>query len=106
MLLFFGGGHRQFYKAELCGRVIHTLGGFAVVVGLGPENVGDEGLRVAVVEREPTGLDLDHKFVAREEDVVCGGKRESVEERSVARGGFWIFETFAVAAAENVRGDH
>ena len=49
------------------------LGGFLVVGGLGEEDVGDEGLGVAVVEGEPCGLDLDHDAVAGEEDVVGVG---------------------------------
>jgi len=65
--------------------VVDALGGFFVVVGLGPENVGDEGLRIAIVKGEPAGLNLDHYFVARQENVICGGQREAVDERCVAR---------------------
>ena len=86
--------------------MIDALGGFAVVGGLGPENVGDEGLRVAVVEREPAGLDLDHDAVAGKEDVVGVGKIEAIEQRLVGGDGLGSFEAFAVAAAENVGGDH
>jgi len=37
--------------------VVNALGGFAKVGGLGPEDVGHERLRIAVVQREPSGLD-------------------------------------------------
>ena len=47
-------------KLPWSGRVIDALRGFLKVAGLGPEDIGDEGLRVAVVEREPARLDLHH----------------------------------------------
>lgn len=40
------------------------------VVLLGFENVLDPGLRIAVDERKPTALDLDHQPVAGLERVV------------------------------------
>ncbi len=47
--------------------------GFGLVGGLrGGHDVGDEGLRVAVVEGEPGGLDFDHDAMAFEEGVVDG----------------------------------
>ena len=86
--------------------MVDALGGFAVVGWLGPENVGDEGLGVAIIEREPTGLDLDHDAVAGQEDVVNVGKIEAIKERFVGSDWLGCFEAFTVAAAENVSGDH
>ena len=60
VIFLFGGGYGQFDEGLLGWGVVDALGGFFVVVGLGPEDVGNEGLRVAVIKGEPTGLDLDH----------------------------------------------
>src|SRR5512137_1479801 len=57
-------------EARLPGRVVHPLGGLAVVGGLRPEDALDEGLGVPVVEREPARLHLHHDAVTRAEDVV------------------------------------
>src|SRR5688572_8812687 len=64
------GHDGQFNKACLFSAVIDSLRGLFVIAGFGPENIGDERLRVPVVEREPTGLDLHHEPVPREENVV------------------------------------
>src|SRR5277367_4273823 len=93
-------------ESGLGGRVVDALRGFAIVGGLGPENIGDEGLRIAVVEREPTGLDLYHDAVTRQEDVIGIGKIEAVKERLVGGDGLGSFEAFAIPAAKNVGGDH
>ena len=42
-------GDGEFDVGGQVGGVVDALGGFFEVLGLGPENVGDEGLRVAVV---------------------------------------------------------
>jgi len=69
----------------------------AIVGGL-PKDVGHKRLWITVVEREPAGLDLHHDAVAGQEDVVCGGKSEAIEQRLVGRDGLGCFEAFAVAA--------
>ncbi len=86
--------------------MVDALGGFAIVGGLGPENVGDERLRIAVVKREPARLDLHHDAVAGQEDVIRGGQREAIEKRLVWHECFGSFKTFAVAPAENIGGNH
>ena len=75
-----GCDDRQLDGAGFARRMVDALGGFPVVLRLGPEDVGDEGLRVAVVEREPARLDLHHDAVAGQEDVVGGGQGEAVGE--------------------------
>ena len=35
------------------GRVVNTLYRFAIVPRLGPEDIGNEGLGIAVIERKP-----------------------------------------------------
>jgi len=96
----------EFDEGGLAGGVVDALGGFAKIGGLGPKGVRDESLRIAIVEREPGGLDLHHDAVAGQKNVIGGGEREAVEERLVWREGFRRFETFAVVAAKNVGGDH
>ncbi len=54
----------QLYVAGLIWIVIDALRRFLVVAWLCPEDIWDEGLWVAVVEREPAGLDLYHYSVA------------------------------------------
>src|SRR6266704_6935332 len=66
---------RQLDKGCLAGGVIDALGGFAKVAGLGPENVGNESLGIAVVQRKPARLDLHHDAVALQEHMICRGKR-------------------------------
>src|SRR5260370_38729341 len=78
----------------------------AIILWLGPEDAWDEGLRIAVVEREPAGLHLHHDAVAGQKDVVCGGQVEAIELRLSRSDWFRVFEAFTVASAEDVGGDH
>ena len=71
--------------------MVDALRGFAVVGGLGPENVGHESLRVAVVKRKPARLDLHHDAVARQEDVVGVGEIEAIEQWLVGGDGLGSF---------------
>src|SRR6266850_6866221 len=82
-------------------RVIDALRGFAKIALLGPEDIGHESLRVAIVKREPARLDLHHDTVARQEDMIRGWQSESVEQRNVGSNWFRHFQAFAVAAAED-----
>src|ERR1700730_10947864 len=86
--------------------MVDALGGFTIVAGFSQEDVGDEGLRVAVVEREPTGLDLDHDAMTGKENVVRVWQREMILQRRVGGDRFWIFEAFAVTAAKDIRRNH
>jgi hypothetical protein len=49
-----GDNYWEFDEGGVGWGVVDALGGFAIVGGFCPEDVGDEGLRIAVVEREPT----------------------------------------------------
>ena len=75
--------HRQLDEARLAGRVIDPLRRLAVVRRLRAEDVRHEGLRIAIVEREPARLHLHHDAVARQEDVVRRRQREAVRQRLV-----------------------
>src|SRR2546429_3240716 len=83
--------------------MVDALSGLAIVTRLGPENVGNERLGIAVVEWKPGGLDVDHDAVAGEEDMICVGKREAIKERLVGGNGLGRLKTLAVAAAETLR---
>src|SRR5690349_10343176 len=87
------GDQWQLDESGLAGRMVDALGGFAIVGGLGPENVGDEGLRIAVVEWKPARLNLHHNAVAGQEDVIRRGKREAIEQRLVRGKCFRCFKT-------------
>jgi hypothetical protein len=65
VLLPSGRDDGQLDGASLGRGVVDALLRFAIVGGLGQENVGDVRLRIAVVEGEPAGLDLDHDPVTR-----------------------------------------
>ena len=54
-----------------------------VIAGTGPEDIVHKRLRVAVIEREPAGLDLHHDAVAGQEDMVGDGQGEAVAQRQV-----------------------
>ena len=56
---------RQFEKALFAGAVINALHGLLIILRLGKEYIGNESLRVSVVERKPTGLHLNHDAMAR-----------------------------------------
>jgi hypothetical protein len=62
--------NRQVDVARGFGLVKYPLRGLHVIRGLGKEDVGHKGLRVAIVEREPARLDLHHDPVAGQEYMV------------------------------------
>src|SRR5580704_536443 len=95
--LLAGGDQRKFDEAAVSGAMVYALSGLAIIGRLGPEDVGHEGLRVAVVEREPARLDLHHDAMAGQEDVVGVGEIEAIEKRFVGGDGFGSFKAFAVA---------
>src|SRR5437870_12331721 len=63
---------RQLDKACLTGRVIDALRCFSVIFRLGPEDVRNKCLRIAIVKWKPTRLNLDHDPVTRQKNVVRG----------------------------------
>ncbi len=96
----------QFDEAGIAGRVIDPLCCFLVVLHLREENVANERLRIAVVQREPSGLDLHHDAMSWKENMVRMGQPEFIKERLTRRDRFRGFKTFAISAAKDVRGHH
>ena len=82
--------HRQLDEARLAGGVVDPLRRLPVIARLGPEDIGDEGLRIAVVQREPARLDLHHDPVPRQENVVRRRQGEAVQQRLVAAIGLGV----------------
>src|SRR5713101_1692729 len=74
--------------------VIHALGGLHKIRRLRIRNV-DEGLRVAVGEREPRTLNLHHDAVPAPESVVDVLHREADLLNLAGSEGLWLFETVA-----------
>ena len=74
---------RQLDETGLARRMVDPLCGLSIVTRLRPEDVGHEGLRIAIVKREPARLDLHHDPVAGQEDVVRGRQIEFVDRKSV-----------------------
>src|SRR5215467_4790076 len=96
---------RQFDEAYVPGLAEDSMFGLSEIARLGPENVRHERLRVAVVEREPAGLNLHHDPVPRQEDVVRRRQRERILQRRVRRNRLRIVEALAVATAKDVHRD-
>jgi hypothetical protein len=71
--------HRQLDVRRLGARVEDALGCLLMVARLGEKDVGNEGLRVAVVEREPARLDLHHDPMAGLED--AGARKAEAQAR-------------------------
>src|SRR5207244_446386 len=63
-------------------------------------------MRIAIIQREPTGLNLYHDAVSGEENVVRCGQVETVDQRFVGRQRFRSLRALAIAAAKDVSGNH
>ena len=81
-------------------------GGGFVVAGFGGHDVGNVGLRIAVVEGEPCALDFDEQGVALFEDVVYVVQAPVKLGDFAGLDGFWFVEAVAVAAAEDFHVGH
>src|ERR1035437_2129341 len=88
-------------REDQVGVGVNALGGGVEVGRSGGHDVGNEGLRVAVVEGEPSRLDLDYDFVAPEKGVVRGVEAEFVFFELVGGDGRRVIEAGAIAAAED-----
>jgi hypothetical protein len=87
---------RQLDIAGVGGRVVDALLGLLVIAGFGEHHVGYEGLRVAVIEREPCRLHLHHDAVAGPEYVVRGGQIELIRQGRVGLDRLGDGEAFAI----------
>ena len=70
--------HGQLERGVVAGAGVDGDGRGFVVRGFGLHDIGHEGLRIAIVEREPGALNFDHDGVAGFEDVVYIVKAELV----------------------------
>src|SRR5215469_10502803 len=86
--------------------MVHALDGFAVVLRFSPEDIRHKRLRVTVVQREPTRLDLHHHAVSRQEHMIGIWQGEAIDQWLAALNGLGILQAFAIAPAENIRRDH
>jgi hypothetical protein len=67
---------------------IDALGGFGKIVGRCGHNVGQELLRIAVVEGKPRALNLNLDAMTFEKRVIGGVEAEAIFEELVSRDGF------------------
>src|ERR1700751_3342659 len=81
------------------------LGGF-VVGGAGSHDVRDERLRIPVVERDPTTLDLHHDPMSFKENMVGAVQAVAVLEGRVGRDGLGMLVACAIAATKDLIGNH
>src|ERR1700733_14347968 len=77
-------------------------GRLAVVRRLRPQRVVDEGLRIAVVQREQGRLDLHHYPVTGQEGVVLIRQGEAIALRLAGRYRRRMLEAGAITAAEDI----
>lgn len=96
----------EFDETRVVWRMVNPLDSSPVLSRLGKKDVGYEGLRVSVVEREPARLDLRHDPVAWPEDVIRRGQGKAVQEWRIGRDGFGVLEALAIATAKNIGRDH
>src|ERR1700733_11788448 len=94
--------HRQQDRARLIGRAEHGLGRFHVIRRLRKENIRNVGLRVPVVQRKPTGLDLDHNSMPWQKNVIGGRQGEMILLGLAGRNGRRMLEALAIAAPKNI----
>ena len=90
----------------MAGGVVNALGGLLIIPWLSQKDIGNELLRVSIVEREPCRLDLDHQAMTGEKDMIRGRKGKLVAECDVWLEGPRPLEAFAVAPAEDVGRNH
>ena len=65
--------YRQVDETGLAFGAVHALRGFYVIIGAREKDIGHKRLWIAVVEREPGGLNLHHDAVTGQKNVVRGG---------------------------------
>src|SRR5580704_6119686 len=85
---------------------VDSLSRLLIVRFLRFEDVGYKFLRIAVDDREPGALDLHHDAMALFENVIRGVQINRERRDRVWRDGFWFFEGFAEAPAENFIRNH
>src|SRR5262245_7794836 len=73
------GSARHHRKIDEAG-VINPLSRFDVILWFGEENVRNEGLRIPVVQRKPTRLDLHHDSMTAFKCVIGRRKNEPVRQ--------------------------
>src|SRR5262249_48160179 len=86
--------------------MINTLSGFPVIAGFCPKNIRNKSLRIAVIEREPSRLDLHHDAMTGQEYVIGGRKGELVKHRLARSESFRRLQAFPITTAEDVGRDH
>src|SRR5580658_9855716 len=96
------GHKRQADITDFAGCVPDTLCNFLIVRGTGLKDVGNEFLRVSVVEGKECGLYLNHDAVTGWDGAFDHGQREGVFDGLVGFYGRRVLEAGAIAATEDV----
>ena len=90
----------------MLGRMVNSVGGLDEIGLIGIKDVVDKFLGIAVDERKPTALYLDHNAVAVFEGVQHVLQRQ-FNIGNLARGeGFRFVEVVAIAPAKHLAADH
>src|SRR5687767_13880048 len=91
-----------------CGiaRVIDAMRGPLVILALGPSDVGHEALRVAVVERKPTALNLHHNPMPRQERMIHMWQCDTIGQNLASGNRLRGLEAFTVTTAEDISRHH
>src|SRR6187402_185938 len=91
---------------RLLARSKYPLRGLLKIGILCEEDIRHELLRIAVDEREPGALHLDHDPVSFLEHVVVGRESDLVMLYRIRRNRLRLFKTIAITSAEDVARDH
>src|SRR5438876_6840676 len=83
---------RQLNKTCFAGQMINPLCSFLKISRLRPKDVLHKRLRVAIIERKPTRLNLDHDSMPRQKDMVRSWQGPAIKQRLVRRDRFGSFQ--------------
>src|SRR6185369_13965907 len=89
-------------EASRISGAVNSLRCLHVILRLGEEDVRNEGLRITVIKRKPTGLNLNHDAMPRQKHMVCRRQHKFIWQRLVGRQCRRSFETLAITPAENI----
>src|SRR3954452_15309257 len=93
-------------EAGFAGAVVDLLLCLAIVLRFCPENIRDEGLRIAVIEWEPARLHLHHNAVPGQKDVISGWQVEPVQQRLARSNRLRGLEALAIPTTKDIRRYH
>src|ERR1700729_4417591 len=87
-------------------RAVDTLASHLEVRLDGLIDIRYKGLRIAVDERKPSALHLNHDAVSGLECVIAPAEPNGIESHLAGRNRYRLFKTASIASAKNLFGNH